>query len=87
MQPKYSKEWNETLILPNWMVIRIVDIGMEEQYIDGNIVDRNDLRMAIEILGGYKIVLPPNSRIVINDKGDFIIELLRNVNDFYHKED
>lgn len=80
-----EKEWKELIRIPGYLVQGIGDAGVYERYDeDGKRVDFSDLRTAIEVSGGDKIVLPPGARMVMlgeneDDEEDdvLIIEVLR----------
>lgn len=77
-----EKEWRELLRIPGYLVQGIGDAGVYERYQDGARVDFGDLRIALELSGGDKIVLPPGARLLMlaeNEDDDVLIEVLRDV--------
>ena len=69
--------WKRIFKIPSYLVLDIGDSGIWECYDhEGNFQDSDDLRIHIEVSGGHHILIPPASRIVIEDNGDLGIEIL-----------
>ena len=69
--------WVEVLSIRNYLLECVTDAGTSESY-DSNreFLDSDDLRVALKVSGGCKVLLPPDSRIVIDGVGDVHIEVL-----------
>ena len=73
-------EWRQICVVPNYLIHSITDAGTYEEYdAKKNFLDSDDLRLALELSGGHKILLPSGSRIVLSDTGDVEIEMLRKI--------
>ena len=58
---------------------RVGDTYMEETYVDGKFVDGDDLRNAIIMCGGMRLVLDFRARVVMQKDGDLRIDMLKEV--------
>ena len=73
-------KWEQICAIPRYLIRNVTDAGMYEEYgAEKNFLDSDDLRVALELSGGYKVLLPPGSRIVLSDTGDTMIEVLRRI--------
>ena len=70
-----TKSWRDALTIPSWMVLEFTDAGMEEVY-NGDDRESDDLRIAIEVSGGHKVLVPINGRVVIRENGAITIQIL-----------
>lgn len=76
------KTWKSVLTLSGYLIQGITDVGMMETYEDdGTPIDKDDLRIAIELSGGQVVVVPGAARLVPDDNGDLTIEVLVETND------
>lgn len=72
-----TKSWVRLHTIPSYLIQSIGDSGMVETYDDqGKMMDSDDLRIAIELSGGTKIVIDANARLIFCANGDVRIEAL-----------
>jgi len=72
-----TQSWEQVTRIPSYMVIRLGDSGMIEEYNDGELCCSNHSRIHVEILAGHKILIPNGARIIIEENGDLSIEILK----------
>ena len=69
--------WHTVVTIEAYLMQGFSDMGLDETYDDdGKFIDSDDLRIAIELSGGPKIVLDLNCRLVIRENGDIDIQRL-----------
>ena len=72
--------WEQICAIPKYLIVNITDAGTYEEYDAEKIFLKSDgLRVALELYGGHKVLLPPGSRIALSDTGDIEIEVLRRI--------
>lgn len=74
-----EKTWFEAVCIPSHHILGFSSRGMVEFYVNGEKADSDDLRIAIDLSGGTSLLLPPTSRLVIDNEGDIHIEVLKNI--------
>jgi hypothetical protein len=72
-----TKSYKPVLLIPQYLVQGISDGGMSEVHTDEH-VEKDDLRVAINLSGGVQVLLDGECRLVLSAKG-LTIELLMEV--------
>ena len=76
--------WIQVLTLPAYLIQGITDCGMVESWevTPGNdapnCIEKDDLRIAIELSAGVNILLNGQNRIILESNGDLRVEMLCN---------
>ena len=72
------REWEDVLTLPEHIALDIKGRGRYEEYDnEGNLTDSDDLTLAIELPADHYLLLPSNSRLIMNDDGSVTVQLLK----------
>lgn len=70
--------WEDVLKLPEHMVQEIKGRGRYEEYDnESNLTDSDDLALAIELPAHHHLLLPSESRLIMNEDGSVTIQLLK----------
>ena len=62
--------WKQVIIIPQYLIQHIGDCGTSETWSStGELLDSDDLRIAVELSGGHDVLIPPGARLIIGDTG------------------
>ena len=78
-KPNSDYKFLPIFTIPAYLIQNLGDSGAyrtfttdETGHEDG--IENDDLRIHVEILGGHTILIPPQSRLVLQPNGDLVVE-------------
>ena len=66
--------WKDGITVPSYLIQEVGDSGMFEKVTEDGTVDKDDLRIHLELSGGMFLLLSINSRMVMLENGDILLQ-------------
>jgi len=66
--------WKDGITVPSYLIQEVGDSGMFEKVTEDGTVDKDDLRIHLELSGGMFLLLSINSRMVMLENGNILLQ-------------